>query len=373
MRRLMMTIHRGGSGAKYTPLTYIEATGEQYIDLGYVVKEDDTIEIMYFSTANANGEKMLFGASDGSTATSISISSTSGIIRFGSSANLSVARVYQRYRITLKKESFVNGTASGAPSFVAMPNMPLYLFARNNKGTADAFGKHRCFYFRIIDANGNVVKNLRPAKKDDGVIGMLDQVDGTFYTSNSGVNFVGGLEANLPNGYSVLDKLTFNKDKLFDTGLYINESHTIETLMHNGAPVSTAKYMYGIFSSGNKTSCTAYLASNGTWRLGASSRSINTADNDDHYMVQDVNSVSKDRTRYASTNGGGAFTTLYTLPVGGSISAAGVYNKGFFGDIYYITIREGDSTILYWLPVRNADGVEGFWDCVSQKFIGDEY
>lgn len=357
------------SPATYTRLSYIESTGEQYFNLNYVVKEADTIEMLYFSTSNTNGEKMLFGASDGVTATSASISSTSGLIRFGSNADLTLARVYQRYKIILKKSSVVNGTASGAPVFSAMPNEPLYLFARNTNGVADSFGKHRCYYFRITDSDGNIVKNLRPVKRSDGVVGMLDEVDGTFYPSESGVGFVGGLEASIPEGYEVLDKLTFTKDKLFNTDLYINEKYTIETLMQTGAPVGTAKYMYGVLSSNNKTTCTAYLASNGTWRFGASYRTINTADADIHYLVQDINSVSKDRTRYNSNIPGGAFVTSYTLPIGGSISATGVYNKGFFGDIYYITIREGENTLLYWIPVRTADGVDGFWDCVSQKFI----
>jgi hypothetical protein len=369
---VVRTVRQAGGGVSeetYTRLSYIEATGEQYFNLNYIVKETDTIEVMYFSTENANGEKMLFGAMDSNGSVSVSISSTSGGIRFGTNKNTSVARVYYRYNIVLKKGSLVNGTASAAPEFSAMPELPIYLFARNNNGTAGNFGKHRCFYFRITDADGNVVKSLRPAKNSDGVIGMLDEIDGTFYSSESGVEFVGGLEANMPSGYEVLDKLTFDKDKLFDTELYINDGHTIETLMQNGAPVTTAKYMYGVLSTGNKASCTAYLVSNGTWRFGASYRNINTADADIHYMVQDVNSISKDRTRYATNNAGGVFTTAYTLPLGGSISAAGAYSKGFFGDIFFFIIREGENTLLYWIPVRRDDGVEGFWDCVSQKFI----
>ena len=353
----------------YTRLAYIEATGEQYFNLNYIVKETDTIEVMYFSTYNAGGEKMLFGAMDGTASVSTSISSTSGYFRFGTNTNTGVARVYYRYKIVLKKGSVVNGTASAAPEFTAMPELPIFLFARNNNGTAGNFGRHRCYYFRITDGDGNVVKNLRPAKNSAGVIGMLDEIDGAFYSSESGVEFIGGLEAVLPNNFEVLDKLTFNQDKVYDTALTINQGHTIEMIMKNGNPVDTAKYIYAVETSNNTASCSAYLARSGTWRFGASYRSVNTADYDDHYLVQDVNSVSKDRTRYASTNAGGAFTTPYTLPIGGRISAAGAYYKTFFGDIYFFTIREGDNTLLYLLPVRRSDGVEGFWDCVSQKFI----
>ena len=353
----------------YTRLTYIEATGEQYFDLGYVVKETDTIEILYYSTSSASSNKMLCGVSDGSNDIWVSLSSTSGIIRFGSNVSTTVARVYYRYKIVLKKESFVNSTASGTPTFSAMPTLPLYLFARNNNGEADSFAKSLCYYFRITDADGNIVKNLRPVKRSDGIVGMLDEIDGKFYSSQSGVEFVGGLEANIPNGYEVLDCLVFNKDKIYDTGLFINKSCRIDVMFHNGAPVSTAKYIYGVISTGNVASCTAYLASNGKWRFGNIGRSINTGDNDIHVMVQDYNSITKDRTDYKFTTASGDFTTAYTLPVGGIVSASGVYSKGFFGEIYYLQITDENNLLLYWMPVRREDGVEGFWDCVTQSFV----
>ena len=46
MRRLLLTYANQLSGSvTYTPLTYIEAAGEQYINTGYVVQEDDVIEM----------------------------------------------------------------------------------------------------------------------------------------------------------------------------------------------------------------------------------------------------------------------------------------------------------------------------------------
>jgi hypothetical protein len=354
----------------YTRLAYIECNGQQYINTGYIVQEDDIIDVDYFATVNAGGEKMVFGSYDGTTSVSWSISSTTGYACFGSSKNTGIARGYHRYNLILSKGYAKNGTASAAPSYTSMPEQPLYLFARNNKGTADYFGKALCYVFRIKKENGDIIKELRPVKRNsDGKVGMLDVIDGTFYISENGVDLIGGYEAQMPSDYIVLDTVDFNNDKIFDTNIHINENCVIEIKMWNGS-TSTAHYMYGVVTSDNKASATAYLTRSGTWRFGATYKSINTADADDHILIQNISSVTKDRTRYASSGTQGAFVTPYTLPVGGSVSATGVYSKGFIGSIYYLKITEGENLLLYWLPCRRkSDGVEGFWDCVTQAFV----
>lgn len=354
----------------YTRLAYIECNGSQFINTGYIVQEDDTIDVDYFETVNAGGEKMVFGSYDGTNGVSWSISSTSGYARFGSAANTGIARGYYRYNLILSKGYAKNGTASAAPAYNSMPNLPLYLFARNNNGSPDLFGKALCYVFRIKNAAGDIIKEFRPVKRNsDGKIGMLDVIDGTFYTSENGVDLIGGYEAQMPSDYIVLGTVDFNNDKIFDTGIFINENCVIETKMWNGS-TSTSHYMYGVLTSDNKASATAYLARSGTWRFGATTRTINTADADDHILIQNISSVTKDRTKYSSSGTQGAFVTPYTLPVGGSVSATGVYSKGFIGSIYYLKITEGENLLLYWLPCRRkSDGVEGFWDCVTQTFV----
>lgn len=354
----------------YTPLTYIECTGEQYIDLGYVVKETDTIDVDYFATVNAGGEKMLFGVSDEFGSVSWSISSTTGYARFGSNTNSSIARGYYRYNLILNKELAKNGTASLVPTFSQMPQQSLYLFAKNNNGTPAYFGYFYCYVFRITDANGNIIKELRPVKRNsDGKIGMLDLVERVFYSSQSNVDFTGGLEVQLDDEYSILDTIDFNADKIYDTNIYINEKCVIETKIQNGEPVTTSKYMYGVLTTGNTESVAAYLARSGVWRFGTPSRSVNTQDFDEHILIHKQASVTKDRTSYSNSGTANSFVTPYTLPIGGSISATGVYSKSFIGKIFYIKITEGDSLLLYWIPVRRNDGVEGFWDCVTQSFV----
>ena len=50
----------------YTRLAYVECNGQQYFDLGYVVKENDAVECRYILTQISNSDKFLFGTNDGS-------------------------------------------------------------------------------------------------------------------------------------------------------------------------------------------------------------------------------------------------------------------------------------------------------------------
>ena len=64
------------------------------------------------------------------------------------------------------------------------------------------------------------------------------------------------------------------------------------------------------------------------------------------------------------------FTTPDTVVLGGSRAASGATSKSYQGRVYYYKITEGDTAILDWQPCKRLnDGVEGFWDCVSQTFI----
>ena len=67
---------------------------------------------------------------------------------------------------------------------------------------------------------------------------------------------------------------------------------------------------------------------------------------------------------------GGAFTTGFTIPVGGHKPSSGVATPTYQGYIYYFRMRIDDEYVADYLPCKRlSDGVEGFWDCVTQTFI----
>lgn len=357
-------------GESYTPLTYIEATGAQYINTGYVVQEDDVIEMTYISTSATSADKMLFGCMDDNGRIWFSIFSNKGYARFGSTSSATVTNGRLTYQLTLKKQSVVIGNGNSAtPNYDALPQVPLYLFGRYVEGTGvGMYGYCRCLSFSIKKSSGEVVMNMRPCKRDsDGKVGMIDLISGNFYANEgAGADFVAGAEARMSDDYEAIPYVEFNKDKLYDIGV-VNDKYTID-VMFKRSESSTSPYLYGCLTSDNKASVSAYLTSGGYWRYGAGSQALNTNNTNINRTI-----ISNGKSEYNFTSGtftASTFTTPYTVVLGGCRSASNTLYKYYIGNIYFIRINEGDVPIIDYYPCRRkSDGVEGFWNCVSQKFV----
>lgn len=353
----------------YTRLTYIECTGEQYINTGYVVQEDDVIEMMYISTSTTSADKALFGCYDDNGNIWFSIYSNTGYVRFGSSASASITNARMTYKLTMKKSSVVLDSGNSAtPNYVGLPQVPLYLFARNNKNTGvGMYGYCRCMSFSIKNGSGEIVRDMWPCKRDsDGAIGMIDLVSGQFFANEgSGEDFVAGGEARMGEGYEAIPYVTFKKDRLYDLGI-VNNTYTIE-VMFARSEKSTTPYLYGCVTSPHTASVSAYLSSGGAWRFGTSYKGLSTNNTFINRVI-----VSNGKTEFnfaAGTFTKSTFTTPDTVVLGGYRAASGALTKNYQGKVYYIRIT-GDEPVIDYLPCKRlSDEVEGFWDCVTQTFV----
>ena len=353
----------------YTRLTYIECNGQQYINTNYVVQEDDIIDMYYISTATTSADKALFGVAESGNGIWATIYSNTSYIRFGSAASVNISNARMRYKITLKKGSAVIDDSTASPAFASMPNIPLYIFASNNNNNkVNMYGYCRSMGFKISKPNGDIVMDLKPCKRDsDGKIGMLDLVNGQFFVNQGEEeDFLGGSEMQMSSEYEAIDYVTFNADKLFDAGI-IDNTYKIEVLFER-TETSKTPYLYGVITSPHTASVTAYLTSSGSWRFGSSYRGF-TTNTLKMYKVEISNGMFVgDFVSYTFTKS--TFTTPNTLVIGGSRAASGSTSKGYNGLVYYFRINKGSTPILDWYPCRRkSDGVEGFWDCVTQSFI----
>lgn len=353
----------------YTRLTYIECDGQQYINTGYVVQEDDIIEMNYISTSNTSADKALFGCYDSNGNLWFSLYSNTGYVRFGSSASVSLTNARYRYQLTMKKSSVVvDGGVSATPDYVALPEVPLYLFARNNKSTGvGMYGYCRCLGFSIKKSSGELVMNLRPYKRDaDGKVGMIDLVSGEFFAGEGGAELIAGAEIKATEGYEAIDYVTFSKNKLYDLGI-VNSNQTIE-VMFARSEKSQTPYLYGCVTSPHTATVSAYLSNGGSWRFGSSYKGLNMYDTLIHRVLVSNGKTEADFTSGTFTKS--TFTTPDTVVLGGYRAASGALTKNYQGRVYYFRITEGTTSILYYYPCKRlSDGVEGFWDCVSQTFI----
>lgn len=354
----------------YTRLTYIECDGQQYINTGYVVQEDDVIEMMYISTSTTSADKALYGCYDNNGNIWFSIYSNTGYVRFGSSASASVTNARMTFKLTMKKSSVVLDSGnSAAPDFVGLPQVPLYLFARNNKSTGvGMYGYCRCLGFSIKKSSGELVMDLKPCKRDtDGAVGMLDLVSGQFF-GNGGTSddLIAGAEARMGDDYEAIDYVTFSKNKLYDLGI-VKSTQTIE-VMFARSEKSATPYLYGCVTSPHTASVTAYMSSGGSWRFGSSYKGLNT----NNTFINRV-TISNGKTDFNFASGTftkSTFTTPDTVVLGGYRAASGALTKNYQGKVYYIRITEGSTPIIDYYPCKRlSDGVEGFWDCVSQTFV----
>lgn len=349
----------------YTRLTYIECDGQQYIDLGYGVKEDDVIEADFILTKIANADTFLFGTADANAGLWFEFYSKTAYVRFGASKSKSISSSAGKYSVKLQKGKVTLGATETALEYEQLPNNTINLFAgKGSSSAAYSRGHYRCSKFRISDSNG-LVMDLVPVKRDsDGVVGMLDTVSGTFYVSAE-EPFLGGGEVRITDDYEILNHIAFNADKMFDA-VIIESTYTIESLWARDS-TSSSQYMYGFVTSPNTATVTAYLG--GTWRWGNQGSSITFNDKNQHYTRQYNANIYYDGSTRAYSKSP-AFTTANTLIVGGRRGSDGVPTATFNGRIYYFRIYDGSSVILEWQPCKRlSDGVEGFWDCVSQTFI----
>ena len=357
----------------YTRLTYIECNGQQYINTGYVVQEDDVIEMMYISTSTTSTDKALYGCYDDNGNIWFSIWSNTGYVRFGSSSSASLTNARMTFKLTMKKSSVVlDSGISATPNFVGLPQVPLYLFARNARDTGvGMYGYCRCMSFSIKNGSGELVRDMWPCKRDsDGAIGMIDLVSGQFYANEgSGEDFIAGGEARMGEGYEAIPYVTFAKDKLYDLGI-VNNTYTIE-VMFARSEKSTTTYPYGRVTSPHTATVSAYLSSGGAWRFGSSYKGLSTNNTFINRVIIANGTANFNFT--ASTFTKSTFTTPDTVVLGGYRSASGSLTKNYQGKVYYIRISAGTTPIIDYLPCRRiSDGEEGFWDCVNQKFVEKE-
>lgn len=370
---VVRTVHQAAGQTSqeiYTRLAYIECNGQQYINTGYVVQEDDVIEMMYISTSTTSADKALYGCYDANGNIWFSLYSNTGYVRFGSSASASITNARMTFKLTMQKSSVVLDSGNKAtPDFVGLPQVPLYLFARNNKSTGvGMYGYCRCMSFSIKNGNGELVRDMWPCKRDsDGSIGMIDLVSGQFFANEgSGDDFIAGGEARMGDGYEAIPYVTFKKDRLYDLGI-VNNTYTIEVMFARNEKSATP-YLYGCLTSPHTATVSAYLSSGGSWRFGSSYKGLSTNNTFINRVI--ISNGSTNFNFAAGTFTKSTFTTPDTVVLGGYRAASGSLTKNYQGKVYYIRITEGDEPIIDYFPCKRlSDEVEGFWDCVTQTFI----
>ena len=187
---------------KYVKLDYIESTGTQYIDTGYVPTPNTRIEMSYDASASA---KWIFGSrTAANNADSFGVfmnSDTQYWVRIGENTDnsdhkLNDINVLGRHKIYASSSNFIQDD-SYSISFTqtnTTGTYSIYLGTINNAGTGV---DNRMFIGKIYSIkiwnNTTLARNFIPCyRKSDDVVGLYDTINDTFYTNEGTGEFTRG-------------------------------------------------------------------------------------------------------------------------------------------------------------------------------------
>ena len=235
----------------YTELEYIESTGTQYIDMGFVPTSDYKHTLVFSTTDDGTGYIAGTGTDGGRGGNVKLTGGTLENVYIGSAGESATALVSNpsSYSVT-GKTTLVMDLHNNAVSNV-------FLNGRNissgnvativSTGSLDLFGsagvsplKSR-IYQDIIEQNGVLVRNFIPAKNSSGVIGMYDTVNNRFYTNAGTGSFIAGPEttgtcANMFNMDWLLNAGGWTKNG----GVYTGANGNQYEYAKNGYPITFA-------------------------------------------------------------------------------------------------------------------------------------
>ncbi len=194
---------------------YLQADGaDDYIDLGVVARDGTKMVAEMEWTSTASGEPVFCGAATNASNGRFwlygrnSATQRLGYLASGATINGSSYPVATgvKYRITTTLDAGAQsvicersvdgawtsyGSRSDSNGGPFSSTLPLYLFADNVNGTAEAFAAARVYSLKLWQKDGNgdyrLVRHLVPAKTADGAAALWDRVSETwFHNAGSG-------------------------------------------------------------------------------------------------------------------------------------------------------------------------------------------
>lgn len=176
----------------------------------------------------------------------------------------------------------------------------------------------------------------------------------------------GGGGGDLPAGWWRCDYIQFTGEQTVDTRIICNQDTKIQLAFTRER--STQHYLYGVASSDNKASVTAYMG--GSWRFGNKSVSKVPTTNADMIYSGLVHKTTVTITGSASAiSGVDDFETVGSLLLGACRNSNGTVGAPqFIGKVLFLSISQGEEQVQKLVPFTNGT-VFRFYDMVSGEFF----
>ena len=182
----------------YTRLEYIEATGTQYVDTGFIPNQDtsivavvsdwDTPSSSVFGTRISTSSSEMHMVTINSRGASRSAYGSS-ILSFPSSTSCTSKTTINRQKnvTSIGSESVTNTEQTFTSTY------PLYLCGTNTGGSCTHYFIGKLYSCQIYD-DATLVRDFIPCKNTSGMVGLWDDVNDVFYGNAGTGSFTAGPE-----------------------------------------------------------------------------------------------------------------------------------------------------------------------------------
>lgn len=176
----------------------------------------------------------------------------------------------------------------------------------------------------------------------------------------------GGNFDGIPDGWARAGYIYFSGEQTVDTNVICNKNTKIQLAFTRER--SSQHYLYGVASSDNTASVTAYLG--GSWRFGNKSITKSVTTNADMIYSATITASTITVTGSASTiSGTSTFETVGSLLLGACRNSDGTVGASqFIGKVLFFSMWEGTEQVLHLTPVTDGTTYR-FYDTVSKTFF----
>lgn len=202
----MRTLRRRMMIGKYERIKYLKFQKENYIDTLYVPNEKTQIFINFNLDTIGNNEQFVFGGGErifevftwGRFSKGNYMGQDPSFDGYEANSGVDISLFANKARWTYNVDGNVlkDFLFSSIPKTTSLTIM-LNRLNRNGGVWVPDVGKYKLYEFRIYESStddkGCLIHDFIPVRRrSDGKIGLLDNVEGKFYTSPNGIDFTGG-------------------------------------------------------------------------------------------------------------------------------------------------------------------------------------
>ena len=181
----------------YKLLEYIQSSGTQYVDSGFVPNQDTRVKVECALVPSTEDTRFLLGSRSAANSNEFQIATSSGYYRTDyntTHSNLSNTS-YGNEKFYIDKNKNVTNlnneySATATYSRFSCP-VNLYIFGTNNNGSFYHGATAKVYTCKIYD-NDVLVRDFVPCIKDDGEFGLYDLVGKQFYGNVGTGTFTAG-------------------------------------------------------------------------------------------------------------------------------------------------------------------------------------